>query len=122
MLFPWHFGSVSILEVRDLAAVPGTSPYARQASNVICDRLPSRAPDPHRSSNVFVAHRSAGDQLLGPQPSQESAVQIQGDGFSQIGWVTGHQDVSLDLQKQLGQALAIGWFVALSIQLHTTTL
>ena len=29
---------------------------ARQASNVIGDRLASRAPDPHRSSNVFVAH------------------------------------------------------------------
>src|ERR1035438_10721120 len=90
LLLPWHFGSISILEVRDLATVPGTSPYGRQASNVIGDCLTSRAPDPHRSSNVFVTSGSASDQLLGPQLSQKPAVQIQGDGFSQIGWVTSH--------------------------------
>src|SRR5450759_5987294 len=111
-----------MLEVSDLATVPGTSPYTRQASNVICNRLTSRAPDPHRSSNVFVANRSARDQLLGPQPPQQAPVQIQGDGFPQIGWVTSHQDISLDLQKQLGQTLAIGWFVALAIQLHASAL
>src|SRR5450759_1299050 len=109
-----------MLEVSDLATVPGTSPYTRQASNVICDRLTSRAPDPHRSSNVFVANRSARDQLLGPQPSQEPAVQIQGDGFPQIGWVASYQDIPFDLQKQLGQTLAIGWFVTLAVQLHTS--
>jgi hypothetical protein len=27
LLLPGYFGSISILEVRDLAAVPGTSPY-----------------------------------------------------------------------------------------------
>ena len=67
-----------------------------------------------------MAHRPAGDQLLGPQPSQEPAIQVQGDGFAQIGWVAGYQDIALDLQKQLGQALAIGWFVALAVQLHTS--
>src|SRR5664280_1632406 len=122
LLLPGHFGSISILEVRDLATVPGTSPYARQASNVIGDRLTSRTPDPHRSSNVFVTDRSARDQLLGPQPPQETAVQVQSDGFAQIGWVTSHQDVSFDLQKQLGQTLAIGWFVAVAVQLHTSAL
>src|SRR5450759_2349137 len=86
----------------------------------ICDRLTSRTPDSHRSSNVFVAHWAAGDQLLGPQSSQEPAVQVQGDGFTQIGWVTSHQDIALDLQKQLGQALAISWFIAFAIQLHTS--
>src|ERR1017187_10276148 len=120
LLLPWHFGSISILEVRDLATVPGTSPYGRQASNEIGDCLTSRAPDPHRSSNVFVANRSAGDQLLGPQPSQEPAVQVQGDGFPQIGWVASYQDIPLDLQKQLGQTLAIGRFVAFAIQLHAS--
>src|ERR1022692_4776174 len=68
LLLPWHFGSISILEVRDLGTVSGTSPYPRQASNVIGDRLTSRAPDPHRSSNVFITSGSAGDQLLGSQP------------------------------------------------------
>src|SRR5450756_1275883 len=111
-----------MLEVSDLATVPGTSPYTRQASNVICDRLTSRAPDPQRSSNVFVANWSARDQLLGPQPSQEPAVQVQGDGFPQIGWVAGHQDIPFDLQKQLGQTLAISRFVALAVQLHTSAL
>ncbi len=120
LLVSRYFGS--ILQVSDLATISGTSPYAGQASNVICDRLTSRAPDPHRSSNVFVANRSARDQLLGPQPPQEPAVQIQGDGFTQIGWVARHQDISFDLQKQLGQTLAIGWFVALTVQLHTSAL
>ena len=67
-----------------------------------------------------MAHRPAGDQLLGPQPSQEPAIQVQGDGFPQIGWVASYQDIPLDLQKQLGQALPIGWFVALAVQLHTS--
>src|SRR5450759_2074236 len=98
LLLPGHFGAM--LEVSNLGAISGPSPYGRQASDVIGDCLTSRAPDPHRSSNVFVADRAARDQLLGPQPSQESAVQVQGDGFPQIGWVAGHQDVSLDLQKQ----------------------
>src|SRR5450759_1057215 len=111
-----------MLEVSDLATVPGTSPYTRQASNVICDRLTSRAPDPHRSSNVFVANGPARDQLLRPQPSQQPAVQVQGNGFPQIGWVAGHQDISLDLQKQLGQTLAIGRFVTLAVQLHASAL
>src|ERR1019366_50776 len=120
LLLPGHFGS--ILEMSNLTTVPGTSPYPRQASNVICDRLTSRTPDPHRSSNVFVANRPARDQLLGSQPPQEPAVQVQSDGFAQIGWVTGHQGIPLDLQKQLGQTLAIGWFVAFAIQLHTSAL
>ena len=87
----WHFGSV--LQVSNLGTIPGTGPYARQAGNVICDGLTSRAPDPHRSPYVFVAYRPAGDQLLGPQPPQEPAVQVQGDGFSQIGRVAGHQHI-----------------------------
>src|ERR1035441_5180839 len=29
LLLPWHFGSISILEVRDLGTVPSTSPYPR---------------------------------------------------------------------------------------------
>src|ERR1019366_6839824 len=77
MLRPGHFGS--ILEVSNLATVPGTSPYGRQASNVICDRLTSRTPDPHRGSNVFVANRAARDQLLGPQSSQQAAPSLQDD-------------------------------------------
>src|ERR1035438_2473452 len=122
LLLAGHFSSISILEVRDLATVPGTSPYGQKATNVIGDRLTSRMPDPHRSSNVFMADRSAGDQLLGSQPPQEPAVQVQGDGFAQIGWVTSHQDIPLDLQKQLGQTLAISRFIALAIQLHTSAL
>src|ERR1019366_2593714 len=55
LLLPGHFGS--ILEVRDLATVPGPSAYGRQASNVIGDRLTSRTPDPHRGSNIFLANR-----------------------------------------------------------------
>src|ERR1035438_9075728 len=88
----------------------------------ICDRLTSRTPDSHRSSNVFITSGSASDQLLGPQPSQEPSVQVQGNGFAQIGWVASHQDIALDLQKQLGQTLAIGWFVALAVQLHKSAL
>jgi exodeoxyribonuclease V alpha subunit len=62
------------------------------------------------------------EQLLGPQSSQESPVHVQGDGFAQIGGVAGHQDIPFDLQKQLGQTLAIGRFVALAVQLHTSAL
>src|SRR5664280_3514687 len=69
LLLPGHFGS--ILEVSDLATIPSTRPYTRQATNVIGDRLASCAPDPHRSSKVFVANGPARDQLLGPQPSQQ---------------------------------------------------
>src|ERR1035438_3354690 len=86
----------------------------------MCDRLTSRTPDSHRSSNVFITSGSASDQLLGPQPSQEPSVQVQGNGFAQIGWVTSHQDIPFNLQKQLGQTLAVGWFVALAVQLHTS--
>ena len=60
----WHIGPV--LQVSNLGTIPGTSSYARQASNVVIDCLPSRAPDPHRSSYVFVAHRAAADQPLCP--------------------------------------------------------
>ena len=47
---------------------------------------------------------------------------VQGNGFSQVGRVTGHQDIALDFQKQLGQTLAIGWFITLAVQLHTSAL
>ena len=43
--------------------------------------------------------RAARDQLLGSQPSQKPAVQVQGDGFTQIGWVASYQDIPLDLQN-----------------------
>jgi hypothetical protein len=49
----------------------------------------------------------------------ELAVQVQGNGFPQIGGVASYQHIPLDLQKQFGQALAISRFVALTVQLHT---
>ena len=53
----WHFGP--ILQVSNLRTIPSTGSYARQTGNVIGDGLTSRAPDPHRSPNVFMAYRAA---------------------------------------------------------------
>ena len=63
------------------------------------------------------------NSCTGADPERDSGCscvgEIQGDGFPQIGWVTGQQHIPFDLQKQLGQTLAVGWFVTLAVQLHT---